>query len=112
MATLILVHDYFDAEHLAAVTAEMRTLGGPTLRAVETGEGEYYLLEGCHRARAAVALGKTITLELVDYDCETDEKTPLCELVDGLDSDTEAGRVIGRAAFGPEMLSCDDVEIA
>lgn len=43
-------------DHLAAVKAEMLTLGAPTIRAVDC--GDYLMaLEGCHRIAAAHELG-------------------------------------------------------
>ena len=77
--SVVLLHAHFDQEHLVAVTDEMRRLGPPTLRAIEAGDNCAYLLEGCHRARAAKALGLPITIEWVDY--PQDETTPVWELL-------------------------------
>lgn len=45
-----------DADHLAEVIAEMRTLGAPTIRAYWDGDG-WQAIEGVHRLHAAAALG-------------------------------------------------------
>lgn len=55
--TVYTIHDV-DPEHLARVTAEMQTLGAPTIRVVDCGD-HYRALEGTHRLHAAAALGLT-----------------------------------------------------
>jgi len=83
--TLALAHGHYDAEHLESVKSAMTALGSPTLRAwYDAANGLYRLLEGCHRTRAAVALGLPVTLELVEWD---DDPTLLCDRTDlpGLD---------------------------
>lgn len=65
MTLIALPHAHFDPQHLAEVTAAMAELGAPTLRAVDMGS-YVQLLEGSHRARAALALGLGIELDLVD----------------------------------------------
>jgi len=65
---IYLVHDHYDEEHLAEVKAEMEALGAPTVRVIDMGEGIYAALEGCHRLRAAAALGITPDLNVLDYD--------------------------------------------
>lgn len=67
MLTISLLHDHYDANHLAAVVSEMRTMGAPTIRAVDLGEGQWAALEGCHRLRAAAELGLTPILVPVEY---------------------------------------------
>lgn len=55
-----LLHKYFSAEHLAEVKVEMETLGAPRLRGFYDRVGGIWLMrEGCHRLRAAHALGLT-----------------------------------------------------
>lgn len=72
-----LVHDHYDADHLAAVTAEMRERGAPTIRAVDTGDGTYAALEGSHRLRAAVALGLEPEIDEVEYsDADVESVVP------------------------------------
>lgn len=56
-----------EAEHLARVTAEMRTLGAPTIRVVDCGD-HYQALEGTHRLHAAAALGLTPELVILAQD--------------------------------------------
>ena len=54
--TMIYALNHTTANHLAAVTAEMETLGAPTIRVVDCGD-HYIALEGSHRLAAAHALG-------------------------------------------------------
>lgn len=67
MMTIHLTHADYDAAHLAAVSEEMRTLGAPTIRAIRGDVNVWYALEGCHRLRAAHALGLIPTIEEVEY---------------------------------------------
>ena len=64
---IILAHAYYDAQHLSDVTAEMRTLGAPTIRAVHLDGDLWLALEGCHRIRAALTLGLTPDLIEMEY---------------------------------------------
>lgn len=81
MATILLVHDHFNETHLESVKREMLILGAPVIRAVENGE-EWIALEGCHRIRAAKALGLVPVIEPV-----TDEEITLDDLGVELDSE-------------------------
>ncbi len=63
-----LLHSDYDKEHLAEVTEQMRHLGAPTIKAVVNQWDQYCAVEGCHRLRAALALGLVPTLEVVDYE--------------------------------------------
>ena len=65
--TMIYALNHTTATHLAAVTAEMETLGAPTIRVVDCGD-HYMALEGSHRLAAAHALGLEPTLEIYDQD--------------------------------------------
>jgi hypothetical protein len=66
--TIALVHDHFDDAHLDDVIAEMKTLGAPTIKAVWMEcYDRYQALEGCHRIRAAKALGLVPSIEEVEY---------------------------------------------
>ncbi len=69
---IYLVHDHYDEEHLAEVKADMLALGAPTVRVIDMGEGIYAAIEGCHRLRAAAALGITPDLNVLDYDAVAD----------------------------------------
>lgn len=65
---IALVHDHYDDAKLADVIEQMRTLGSPTIRAVWMDcYGVWAALEGCHRIRAAQALGITPVIEPVEY---------------------------------------------
>jgi hypothetical protein len=64
---ITLVHSHFDGKHLIEVMTEMLTLGAPIIRAVDLGDGEWQALEGCHRIRAAHALGLTPIINEVEY---------------------------------------------
>ena len=65
---IALSHDHFDAAHLAAVKAEMQTLGSPVIRAVRMEcWGIWVALEGCHRIRAAKELGLLPVIYEVEY---------------------------------------------
>ena len=90
--TIALVHDHYDDEHLAEVIEEMRTLGAPKIHAVwmECYDG-YQALEGCHRIRAAHALGLTPEIVEVEYSDDMassipgydgDEDYPISDLCD------------------------------
>lgn len=73
---IALFHNHYDEAHLEAVKAEMVKRGAPKIRAIwsET-YGMWMAVEGCHRLRAAQALGirpiiidisnqKTLTVQL------------------------------------------------
>lgn len=93
---VILLHDHFDADHLAVVVEEMGVMGAPTIKAVwSDGLGAWVALEGCHRLRAAHALGLTPTFDAVEY---SDQDMQDAEL--GLDYDvvgTTVAEVVDRA---------------
>ncbi|MDR3582503.1 MAG: ParB N-terminal domain-containing protein [Candidatus Pacebacteria bacterium] len=68
---IALLHNHFDADHLEQVKAEMATMGAPTIRVAWHAGGVWVALEGCHRLRAAKALGLTPVIIPVEYDDET-----------------------------------------
>jgi hypothetical protein len=95
MATIILLHQHYDADHLEAVKADMAELGAPKIRVIDGGD-QYFAIEGTHRLRAAEETGTpvildvldadgTIDLDSLDYDCEgwfEDEKTiPVADFI-------------------------------
>ena len=68
MMIIALLHDHFDASHLVDVTAEMQTRGAPEIRAVWLeGHAVWAAIEGCHRLRAAHALGLRPVIIPVEY---------------------------------------------
>lgn len=68
---IALVHTHFDAAHLERVKAEMLNLGAPVIKAVWMEcYGVWAALEGCHRIRAALALGLTPEIEEIEYSDE------------------------------------------
>lgn len=68
---IVLAHDHFGTDHLAKVQSEMVELGAPTIRAVwMEGNQEWIALEGCHRLRAAHALGLTPEIDPVEWSDE------------------------------------------
>jgi uncharacterized ParB-like nuclease family protein len=76
---IALVHNHYDAVHLAEVKAEMVQLGAPTIKAVWMEcYGHYAALEGCHRIRAAKDLGLEPIIDEVEYSDD---------IVDGMDGD-------------------------
>lgn len=65
---IALVHNHFDAGHLAAVKAEMQKLGAPKIKAVWMEcWGIWVALEGSHRLRAAADIGLAPEIEEVEY---------------------------------------------
>ena len=65
---IALVHNHYDEGHLAAVIEDMRRLGAPTIKAVWMEVYNHWAaLEGCHRIRAAKALGLTPEIDEVEY---------------------------------------------
>lgn len=60
MTAILLFHDHFDPQQLDKVQTEMQTLGAPTIRCIWSEMwGLWLAVEGCHRLRAAQALGLT-----------------------------------------------------
>ena len=76
---IALVHNHYDEAHLAVVIEEMKTLGAPVIKAVWMEcYGHWAALEGCHRIRAAKALGLTPEIDEVEYSddpCDVDGMT-------------------------------------
>lgn len=71
---IALVHKHYNEAHLEAVKAEMIELGAPKIRAVWMESlGHFAAIEGCHRIRAAKALGMTPEIIEVEYSDEIAE---------------------------------------
>jgi hypothetical protein len=67
--TIALVHKHFDAAHLEEVKNTMQTLGAPEIKAVYVECMDMFVaLEGCHRIRAAKALGLVPVIVEMDFD--------------------------------------------
>lgn len=55
---IALFHKHYDETHLEEVKAKMLTLGAPKIRAIWSDAYDMWMaVEGCHRLRAAAALG-------------------------------------------------------
>lgn len=86
---IALVHDHYDAGHLAEVKAEMLTLGAPVIKAVWMECYDMYAaLEGCHRIRAAKELGLEPIIDEIEYSDD---------LVDGTDGDVTIADICDSA---------------
>lgn len=71
---IALVHSHYNEDHLEAVKAEMLKIGSPKIRAVWMESlGHFAAIEGCHRIRAAKALGLTPEIIEVEYSNEIAE---------------------------------------
>lgn len=82
---IALVHNHYDAGHLAEVIEEMRRVGAPTIKAVWMECFNHWAaIEGCHRIRAAKALGLVPEIEEVEYSDE---------LVEGMQDDVTVAEV-------------------
>jgi len=53
-------------EHLARVLDKMKTMGSPTVRVLQGGDGRLYAIEGNHRMVAAGILGLTPNVKIYD----------------------------------------------
>jgi len=80
MIKIILAHNYFDPKGLIDVISDMQKMGAPKIRIVHFENNVYQAIEGCHRLRAAAALGVTPDFEELDGGTLRSE-------VDGLDYD-------------------------
>lgn len=71
---IALVHEHYDDAKLEAVKAEMISLGAPVIKAVWVEcYNRWQALEGCHRIRAAKALGLVPEIEEVEYSDDSAE---------------------------------------
>lgn len=86
---IALVHKHYDEKHLEEVKQEMTILGAPKIKAVWMEVyGVYAAIEGCHRIRAAKALGLVPELEIVEYSDN---------LVDGMDGEWTVSQIADDA---------------
>ena len=96
---IALIHNHYDEAHLAAVIEEMKTLGAPVIKAVWMEcYGHYAALEGCHRIRAAKALGLVPEIEDVEYSDE---------LVEGMQDNMTIAQV-ADSSNESEVISFED----
>ena len=94
MTTIALLHDHYDKQHLSDVIDQMRVLGAPTIKAIWMDCYDMWAaLEGCHRIRAAKALGIDPIVVPVDYDEAADLDVTDRSL--GLDLDN-SGTTVGE----------------
>jgi len=94
ISALYLIHAV-DPAKLAAIKAEMLTLGAPTIRVVDCGD-HYMALEGCHRLAAAAELGIAPVLDVLDQDDMID--------ADSLDIDAfQAGKTYTAGEVAGEL---------
>jgi len=99
---IILPHNHFDAQHLAAVESKMRTLGAPTIKAVWMDAHDAWVaIEGSHRLRAAAALGITPIIDEVEWS----DTVTTDEVVPGQYADTWTIEQICDGAHANDMLS-------
>ena len=67
MFNTICILNKTDPTHLASVKSEMLKLGSPTIKAIaDHDNGQFLACEGSDRITAAIELGLTIKIELVD----------------------------------------------
>ena len=103
---VILLHEHYDDGHLAQVIEEMRVLGAPRILAVWVEcYGAWVALEGCHRLRAAQALGLTPEMACVEYD---DETTPKDLGLDWQDPGARIAAVVDKQWRSPTILEFGD----
>lgn len=101
---IILLHSHFDQDHLAKVTAEMEVLGAPTIKAVWSEcYGAWCALEGCHRIRAAHALGIIPVIEEIEYSEEETVAGIGCQIED----DCTIAEIV-NSAWQSEMIRFED----
>lgn len=105
---VILLHSHFNADHLAKVKAEMRQLGAPSIHAVkDEAYGAWIALEGCHRLRAAQALGLIPNMIEVPWSAESvDDVVPQCDLDDNVTVEQLCDNISGR----PTLSFSNEVE--
>lgn len=104
--TIVLLHSDYDKDHLAKVTAEMRELGAPTIKAIWSEcHGIWFALEGCHRLRAAEALGLAPQIE--EYEVE-DLEQEVNEVFPGTFEDPYTFADIYDCETNPKMITFEE----
>jgi hypothetical protein len=81
---IVLYHNHYNQDHLETVKTEMQNLGTPTIKAIWSEVYNMWMaVEGCHRIRAAKALG--LTPEIDDI---STQKTVIMQ-IDGEDQEVD-----------------------
>jgi len=69
MISIVLYHNHYNSEHLQNVKEEMRRLGAHTINCwYDESNDIWFAVEGCHRLRAAYALGITPIINDISND--------------------------------------------
>lgn len=92
MIKVALAHNHFDMTKLVNVMSEMQKLGAPTIRVYHFDGDLYQAVEGCHRLRAAAALGITPEFDYIDADDLRSDHEGL-DYEDGEGSDAVIGTI-------------------
>jgi|GEM_PF-1287291 len=108
--TIYLAHYHFQAAHLETVKAQMADLGAPTIRVVDCGD-HYQAIEGCHRLRAAKALGLSPVIVVLGDDMPISEIEGLDIEIDSDAGLTTAGDLAGWLADAPRLDAVSFAEI-
>lgn len=93
--TVALFYNYYDEEKLEYVKEDMKIMGRPEIKVIETEEGDYIALEGTHRLRAAKELGITPKFKVVKYD-KVENKKILDLVPDSQDSIFQKGYTVEK----------------
>jgi hypothetical protein len=101
-----LLHDHFDYDYLIEIIKEMKYLGAPKIRVCHVENDIYQAIEGCHRLRAAAALGITPEFEVLASDTLRSECEDL-DWEDGLECDVYA-TIGGMGDWENTQLLFDD----
>ena len=102
---IILLHKQYNEKHLTEVSAEMKNLGVPEIRAIWSEVyGAWMAVEGSHRIRAAYELG--LTPQIIDI---SNDETAIIEL-DGIDTEVEIKdffQELQDDAYASEIINFD-----
>ena len=106
MTTIVLLHSEYDKAHLAQVTAQMRELGPPTIKAFyDHGNGIWIALEGCHRLRAAESLGLMPEIEEIEVE---DMGQVINEVFPGMLEDDYTFEQLLNCGCNPKMIDFNE----